>query len=66
MVLFQDILPGLRAAAEQGHDFKACALQWMYCHLLLLLGGQQGYRVPVSAFLAHAKRVGDKVLTRHS
>ncbi len=53
----QDLRPGLMAAEEQRDDLKACPLQWMYCHMMLLTGSRPEHVITVSAFLAHVKEV---------
>ena len=47
----------MTAAEEHREELKACPLQWMYCHMMLLSGSQPDHTITVSDFLAHVKKV---------
>ncbi|EIE27104.1 hypothetical protein COCSUDRAFT_55127 [Coccomyxa subellipsoidea C-169] len=49
------------AAEEQRDDLKACPLQWMYCHVMLLTGSRPEHVITVSAFLAHVKEFKEAI-----
>ncbi len=57
LLCLQKLLPGLKAAEEQKDDLKACPLQWMYCHMMLLTGSRPDQVITVSDFLKHVKKV---------